>query len=100
MRYAGPRSPGGVANSFEVMQWAFVALSAGPGSATALGRCVHRLPGLGAAVVATPSIKAWRAGPTPLDRTDREETQLETRSFSGAQRVLAAPADKVYDVAD
>jgi hypothetical protein len=51
-------------------------------------------------VVATPSIKASRAGPTPLDRTDREETQLDDPKVQQAQRVLAAPADKVYDVAD
>lgn len=56
-----------------------------------VGRCAPRLPGLGAAVVATPSIKAWRAGPTPLDRTDREETQLDDPKVQQAQRCWPPP---------
>jgi len=97
MRYAEPHSPGVVANSFKVMQWAFVAHP--PGQAAPRRSAVVRTPFRG-------SVQRWllhhrsKPGAPDLrrsDRTDRKRLSSNDPKVQRAQRVLAAPADKVYD---
>jgi hypothetical protein len=147
LRYAGPHSPGGVANAFKVMQRAFGVLSPdkpptrrsvvvrtafqGPGArdgfeavtrAVSDGRYTVDLSlarpdrgrllqnfvfqvGIGERTVTlllrdgfvTDEFIELAGKP---DRSDAEETRLDELKAQLAQRVMAAPADDVYEVAD
>ncbi len=147
LRYAGPHSPGGVANAFKVMQRAFALLSpdAPPQRREVLIRTAFRGPGARDGFEAvTRAVTDGRYTVDPAlerpdrgrllqsfvfeitlgertvtlvlrdgfvteefidlagrpDRTAQQESRLDELKAQLAARVMAQPADKVYDVAD
>ena len=147
LRYAGPHSPGGVANAFKVMQRAFALLSpnAPPRRREVLIRTAFRGPGARDGFEAvTRAVTDGRYTVDPAlerpdrgrllqsfvfeitlgertvtlvlrdgfvteefidlagrpDRTAQQESRLDELKAQLAARVMAQPADKVYDVAD
>lgn len=147
LRYAGPHSPGGVANAFKVMQRAFALLSPeeSPQRRSVVVRTAFQGPGARDGFEAvTRAVSDGRytvdlslARPdrgrrlqsfvfeigvgdrsarlllrdgfitdefidlaTKSDRSDAEERRLDDLKAGLARRVLAAPAEDVYDVAE
>ena len=147
LRYAGPHSPGGVANAFKVMQRAFALLSPdqpphrrsvvvrtafqGPGARDGFeavtravsdgrytvdvslarpdrGRLLQSFVfkmGLGDRSATLLLRDGFVTGEFidlagKSDRSDTEESRLDELKADLARRLLAAPADDVYDVAE